>query len=169
MRKISKRRRVSQRPPSGRALRRAFEQRWRELSGDRFSLRRRVPESFMLGLATLQPGAARLRRRGGADPNIVVTVRRRQGTDCEQQAEIAGFYSKQLNGAACIGRAAVLAKLNAAAQDLCCKTLKCPARCPCVYQPRQQLAIYRCNAQVEEGFLLQGQRVWNCACVEAIG
>jgi hypothetical protein len=146
------------------ALRRRFERRWRELSAKKGGSARSTSRIVISSLATLAPaGAAAV-----GDPEIVLVVRRRagQGTQCDDRAEIAGWYYKQLQGAACIGEPAVKAALDAAAAALCCSTIKCdPAVCPCRYIPQPRLAIYRCTNTEEEGFLLQGSSVWNCLCL----
>jgi hypothetical protein len=115
-------------------------------------------------LATLAPAG----EAAAGDPEIVLVVRGRdgQGTQCDDRAEIAGWYCKQLQGGACIGEAAVKAALDAAAAALCCSTIKCdPGVCPCRYIPQPRLAIYRCTNTEEEGFLLQEAGVWNCMCL----
>ena len=133
--------------------------RYRELSGVAWSAAK-VPAGLTLALATIQQGVP-----PAAGPLIVVVCRQRKGTGCEQVAEIAGFYEQKLApGQACAGQQAVLNALNAAAAAECTATLECPSKCPCQYVPRQQLAIYRCQNGVEEGFLLQGEHVWNCMC-----
>jgi hypothetical protein len=87
---------------------------------------------------------------------------------CNKKAEIASWYSQDLTKAGnCIGEAAVFAALNAAAETVCCDTLKCPEKCRCHFIPRKKLASYKCTpGKLEEGFLLQGEEVWNCQCGE---
>jgi hypothetical protein len=146
-------------PPSRDELARA-KTRFRELAGAAWSATK-VPAELTLALATIRQGVPP--PAGG--PLIVVVCRKRQGTGCEQVAEIAGFYEQKLApGQACGGQQAVLDALNAAAAAECMATLECPSKCPCQSVPRQQLAIYRCQNGIEEGFLLQGERVWNCMC-----
>jgi hypothetical protein len=74
-------------------------------------------------------------------PDVVVFARKHEGKDCDERAEIAGWYSCNHNGF-CIGRAAVLKILNDAASKLCSKTVNCPSRCPCSYVPRKALGSY---------------------------
>lgn len=136
--------------------------RWTELTGEKLAAKHRVPQTLLTALDTLVAG--RVRQGEEAEPSVEVFVRRRQGTGCDQVAEIAGIYSARIQGGACIGQAAVLAILNGAAERLCCSTLRCPERCPCRYLPRQVLAAYECTATEELGYLLQGDHVWNCMC-----
>jgi hypothetical protein len=95
---------------------------------------------------------------------VVVFARKHEGKDCDEKAEIAGWYSCNHNGF-CIGRAAVLKILNDAASKLCSKTVTCPSKCPCSYVPRKALGSYTCTATLEEGYLMQGTEEWNCFCL----
>lgn len=107
-------------------------------------------------------------RGGGTVAPLTALERKRSALRFRELAgaEIAGWYSNTLApGQACIGQAAVLAALNAAAGAKCLATLECPSKCPCAYIPRQQLGSYTCQNGLEEGFLLQGTRVWNCQCL----
>ena len=97
-------------------------------------------------------------------PQVVVVARKHEGKDCDERAEIAGWYSCNHNGF-CIGRAAVLKILNDAASKLCSKTVNCPSRCPCSYVPRKALGSYTCTGTLEEGYLMQGTEEWNCFCL----
>jgi len=136
--------------------------RWVELSGAK------APANPSGGVRALLTGLGALRHPGAANPanpNVVVTVRKTTGTGCEKRAEIAGFYERRIGpGQPCIGAAAVKAVLDAAAESMCCDTLQCPKECPCEYHPQQALALYRCANGMEEGYLLQEKRVWNCGC-----
>ena len=145
--------------------------RWVELGGELPArpIKRRLRSGLeRLALAPVVDGAVGQLAAGAAGgPLVVVTVRRRRGKGCDQQAEIGGFYSGP-GGAACIGQAAVKALLDAAAQQLCCKELNCPRKCPCLYVPQATLALYRCGAVEEEGYLLQGDSTFNCRCQEDV-
>jgi len=141
-----------------------FRRRWLELSGLKFGPKFRVPLSLVLSLETLAPAQA-----GGvvpkAAPEIVVFTRKLRGSGCGKMAEIAGWYSAPVGPGGCIGQAAVLAALNAAAGKKCCNVLQCPKVCPCHYTPQHALAAYTCTATLEEGFLLQNKEIWNCRCL----
>jgi len=135
------------------------KRRWTEISGAK------VPARPAASVKVLLTGLANLRLPAAPNPEIILFARRVEGTGCEKQAEIAGWYSKKLApGQACIGEAAVKAILDAAAAQYCCDTLKCPKKCPCEYIPRPKLGLYKCGNGVEEGFLLQGEPAWNCVC-----
>jgi hypothetical protein len=139
------------------------KQRWVELSSAK------VPANPAASVRVLLAALGNLRPQAGANPLVVVTARRVEGSGCKKRAEIAGFYEMKLApGQACIGAAAVKAVLNAAAAQLCCDTLKCPKECPCEYLPQPNLAAYRCANGVEVGYLLQEKRVWNCVCAVPI-
>jgi hypothetical protein len=94
-------------------------------------------------------------------------VRRKQGKDCEQKAEIGATYEGDITIVGVLGKAAVLAILNAAAAAECCRQLKCPAECPCHYTPQNVLGFYTVVGTNEIGALLQAKRVWNCECLVA--
>ena len=144
------------------ALPQVFVERWMELASA--TAPTKLSARLVSSIITLRPGQV----AGGpaGKPDIVVFARDVQGTGCDKRAEIAGWYSQNLapNGK-CIGQAAVKAALDAAAQQECCNTLKCPDKCPCRYIPQAKLAAYRCvPGVVEEGFLLQNNHAWNCIC-----
>ena len=140
--------------------------RWRELTGER--LRAQAPRTLALSLGTMQSMPVRGRKLAlrAIVPEVKVFIRATEGEGCERKAEIAGWYSNHLRGLPCIGQKAVLQILNDAAERLCRRSLDCPSRCPCSYVPRQKLGTYRCTKAIEVGYLLQGDRVWNCFCFE---
>jgi hypothetical protein len=157
--------RKSRTPLAGQARRR-FERRWLELTGERYRPSLRIPPTLVSSLSSLAfvpkrfPKIVKMR---WPFPQVVVVARKHEGKDCDEKAEIGGWYSCEHNGQ-CIGRAAVLKILNAAASKLCSKTLHCPSRCPCTYVPRKALAAYECTATLEEGYLMQAVEEWNCFC-----
>jgi hypothetical protein len=146
---------------------RRFDRRWLELTGERYRPGGRVPAPLVSSLSSLVfvptrvPRIVKMRQPA---PDVVVFARKHEGKDCDERAEIAGWYSCNHNGF-CIGRAAVLKILNDAASKLCSKTVNCPSRCPCSYVPRKALGSYTCTATLEEGYLMQGTEEWNCFCL----
>ena len=143
------------------AVSQRFKRRWFELSGEPFPPKLRIPKRLIVSLESVPAAPA----GGGAAAPTFVFPRNVQGAGCNKMAEIAGWYSAPVGPGGCIGPAAVLAALNAAAAQECCNVLQCPDKCPCSYSPQLALGVYRCTAAVEEGFLLQGQRVFNCRCL----
>jgi hypothetical protein len=145
---------------------RRFQRRWLELTGEQFRPRVGVHPALVSSLSSIRFVPTRLQRiikMRWPLPEVVVFARKQEGKDCDQKAEIAGWYSCKHNGV-CIGQAAVLKVLNAAASKLCSETLHCPSRCPCSYVPRKALGSYTCTATLEEGYLMQGTEEWNCFC-----
>ena len=150
------RRRTQKAVPLSPAERRRGAAVFTELTGQRL-VKGRIPAALPLALATL--------RQQAQGEEVFVLVRQRRGVDCAQEAEIAGFYRNDLApGQACLGPAAVLAKLNGAAALECRAKLTCPKDCPCEYEPLAQLADYTCANGKEAGYLLQRKTVWNCRC-----
>ena len=146
---------------------RRFDRRWLELTGERYRPGGRVPAPLVNSLSSLVFAPTRVPRivkMRQPVPDVVVFARKHEGKDCDERAEIAGWYSCNHNGF-CIGRAAVLKILNDAASKLCSKTVNCPSRCPCSYVPRKALGSYTCTATLEEGYLMQGTEEWNCFCL----
>jgi hypothetical protein len=146
---------------------RRFDRRWLELTGERYRPGGRVPAPLVNSLSSLVFAPTRVPRivkMRQPVPDVVVFARKHEGKDCDERAEIAGWYSCNRNGF-CIGRAAVLKILNDAASKLCSKTVNCPSRCPCSYVPRRALGSYTCTATLEEGYLMQGTEEWNCFCL----
>jgi hypothetical protein len=144
-----------------------FDRRWLELTGERYRPGGRVPAPLVNSLSSLVFAPTRVPRivkMRQPVPDVVVFARKHEGKDCDERAEIAGWYSCNHNGF-CIGRAAVLKILNDAASQLCSKTVNCPSRCPCSYVPRKALGSYTCTATLEEGYLMQGTEEWNCFCL----
>lgn len=144
-----------------------FDRRWLELTGERYRPGGRVPAPLVNSLSSLVFAPTRVPRivkMRQPVPDVVVFARKHEGKDCDERAEIAGWYSCNHNGF-CIGRAAVLKILNDAASKLCSKTVNCPSRCPCSYVPRKALGSYTCTATLEEGYLMQGTEEWNCFCL----
>jgi hypothetical protein len=133
-----------------------LSERWLELTGTTLDKRGKdLPDTLLTSIATMQ---------GAAGVAMDVFIRREEGSGCEWRAEIAGWYQAPIPpGGACLGAAAVLNILNAAATAVCLAH-QCPLDCPCGYDPRAQLALYECTATIEKGYLLQGDRVWNCQC-----
>jgi hypothetical protein len=160
-----KRFRMVRRNNTGRTQRR-FDRRWLELTGERFRPTGRVPTALVNSLSSLLfvpmrlPKILKMRQL----PEVVVFVRKHEGKECDEKAEIAGWYTCNHNGF-CSGRAAVLKILNDEASKLCSKTVTCPSKCPCNYVPRKALGSYTCTATLEEGYLLQGTEEWNCFCL----
>ena len=146
---------------------RRFDRRWLELRGERYRSGGRVPAPLVNSLSSLvfvPTRVPRIVKMRQPVPDVVVFARKHEGKDCDERAEIAGWYSCNHNGF-CIGRAAVLKILNDAASKLCSKTVNCPSRCPCSYVPRKALGSYTCTATLEEGYLMQGTEEWNCFCL----
>jgi hypothetical protein len=144
-----------------------FDRRWLELTGERYRPGGRVPAPLVNSLSSLvfvPTRVPRIVKMRQPVPDVVVFARKHEGKDCDERAEIAGWYSCNHNGF-CIGRAAVLKILNDAASKLCSKTVNCPSRCPCSYVPRKALGSYTCTATLEEGYLMQGTEEWNCFCL----
>ena len=146
---------------------RRFDRRWLELTGERYRPGGRVPAPLVNSLSSLvfvPTRVPRIVKMRQPVPDVIVFARKHEGKDCDERAEIAGWYSCNHNGF-CIGRAAVLKILNDAASKLCSKTVNCPSRCPCSYVPRKALGSYTCTATLEEGYLMQGTEEWNCFCL----
>jgi len=143
-----------------------FRRRWLELTGTPLAATSRLSPALVSSIATLKAGGAA--PVGLANPDIQVFARRVQGNGCSKVAEIGGWYDMNLApNLPCIGPAAVKAILDAIAAKICCNTLQCPERCPCHYIPQPKLAAYNCTpGNREVGFLLQGNQVWNCECLE---
>jgi hypothetical protein len=145
-----------------------FQLRWREVNSSKFDGKKLKPAALFAGLravgavhqiAAPGPGFA------GPPFELFATVRRRKGKDCGQVAEIGAFYQGDTRVMGVLGKAAVLALLNAAAAAECCaKGVQCPKECPCAYAPRNAPADYFVAGTVEVGALLQGLQVWNCGC-----
>jgi len=138
---------------------RVFLTYWHELTGRPYRDGQRVPRAVRLALGTriVQPVA------GGGTAEAWVR-REHIGEGCDMQWEIAGYYSGPVP---CIGRAAVLAALNAAAGAVCMTHLAdCPNRCPPAYTPQAKLGSYNCLRTVECAGLLQATSTWNCECTQ---
>ena len=89
---------------------RRFDRRWLELTGERYRPGGRVPAPLVNSLSSLVFAPTRVPRifkMRQPVPDVVVFARKHEGKDCDERAEIAGWYSCNHNGF-CIGRAAVL-------------------------------------------------------------
>ena len=100
---------------------RRFQRRWLELTGQQCLPRVGVHPALVSSLSSIRFVPTRLQRiikMRWPLPEVVVFARKQEGKDCDQKAEIAGWYSCKHNGV-CIGQVAVLKVLNAAASKLC--------------------------------------------------
>jgi hypothetical protein len=141
---------------------REFDALWLELTRRKFRKGGRVPVALQLALSTRigQPV------KGGGVAEAWVR-RQHIGKGCDKQWEIAAFYDGPVP---CIGQAAVLAALNAAAAAVCMTHMAdCPNNCPPAYTPMAKPGFYMCGATREIGALLQGTEIWNCECTEQVG
>ena len=151
---------MNRRPPALRPDLWIARERWQELAGELLTPRKRVGP---IGTALSSMRAVPI--GGGAANPCFVFIRKEEGVGCDWKAQIAGWYAQDIAaGGACIGQAAVLSALNAAASGLC-RQHECPAACPCGYVPRLKLGTYTCTATLEQGCLMQESEDWNCQCL----
>ena len=86
---------------------RRFDRRWLELTGERYRPGGRVPAPLVNSLSSLVFAPTRVPRivkMRQPVPDVVVFARKHEGKDCDERAEIAGWYSCNHNGFALAGR-----------------------------------------------------------------